>query len=421
MLIEAELAPGRTRVLVNKQTPGPHPRPARLRSGSRVFAPDDLELVKGGPAQPPALPRRRARWRCTRATTRCGPRSRRCSGSATPCSRQVRRPARRVGRRSPSTCGTPSWRRRATSSAGCGWRCASGWRRRSPTAYAAVAVGAEARARVTSATSRRGTAARAGWPPRWRGPSRRPRGAPPPSGPHRDDLALAVGGLPARTHASQGEQRSLALALRLAAHAVVDRHGRHGAGAAARRRVLRARPRRVRRAAGVAARRARRCSPPPPGLPAGAEPERIARASPRSTTPTAACGPRSPRRRARSRPAGRSADAGGGRPTRSPRPAPATRDRAIRRRSGRCSTGCWPAWGPRRRRPSPPCSSGGTSSPGCRWPTTAYPVSLEAGVLVVKVDDPLWATEWRYRQGEVLRRCDEVLGGPASSPGSTSG
>ena len=40
-------------------------------------------------------------------------------------------------------------------------------------------------------------------------------------GPHRDDLSLAVGRLPARTHASQGEQRSLALALRLAAHRAV--------------------------------------------------------------------------------------------------------------------------------------------------------------------------------------------------------
>lgn len=40
-------------------------------------------------------------------------------------------------------------------------------------------------------------------------------------GPHRDDLELSLGGLPARTHASQGEQRSLALALRLAAHEVV--------------------------------------------------------------------------------------------------------------------------------------------------------------------------------------------------------
>lgn len=42
-------------------------------------------------------------------------------------------------------------------------------------------------------------------------------------GPHRDDLELVLGGLPARTHASQGEQRSLALALRLAAHELVTR------------------------------------------------------------------------------------------------------------------------------------------------------------------------------------------------------
>lgn len=42
-------------------------------------------------------------------------------------------------------------------------------------------------------------------------------------GPHRDDVELSLGDLPARTHASQGEQRSLALALRLAAHEVVTR------------------------------------------------------------------------------------------------------------------------------------------------------------------------------------------------------
>jgi DNA replication and repair protein RecF len=40
-------------------------------------------------------------------------------------------------------------------------------------------------------------------------------------GPHRDDVGLGIGGQPARTHASQGEQRTLALALRLAAHRVV--------------------------------------------------------------------------------------------------------------------------------------------------------------------------------------------------------
>ena len=40
-------------------------------------------------------------------------------------------------------------------------------------------------------------------------------------GPHRDELVVTIDGLPSRTHASQGEQRSLALALRLAAHRVV--------------------------------------------------------------------------------------------------------------------------------------------------------------------------------------------------------
>ena len=45
-------------------------------------------------------------------------------------------------------------------------------------------------------------------------------------GPHRDELNLSLDGLPARTHASQGEQRSLALALRLAAHQLAtDRLG----------------------------------------------------------------------------------------------------------------------------------------------------------------------------------------------------
>ena len=37
-------------------------------------------------------------------------------------------------------------------------------------------------------------------------------------GPHRDDMTICLDGLPARSHASQGEQRSIALALRLAQH-----------------------------------------------------------------------------------------------------------------------------------------------------------------------------------------------------------
>jgi DNA replication and repair protein RecF len=41
-------------------------------------------------------------------------------------------------------------------------------------------------------------------------------------GPHRDEWQLGIDGLDARTHASQGEQRSLALALRLAGHTAVQ-------------------------------------------------------------------------------------------------------------------------------------------------------------------------------------------------------
>ena len=44
-------------------------------------------------------------------------------------------------------------------------------------------------------------------------------------GPHRDEILLSIAGAPARTQASQGEQRSLALALRLAADGVVRHAG----------------------------------------------------------------------------------------------------------------------------------------------------------------------------------------------------
>jgi len=44
-------------------------------------------------------------------------------------------------------------------------------------------------------------------------------------GPQRDDMVITLGGLPARLQASQGEQRSLALALRLAGHGLVTDQG----------------------------------------------------------------------------------------------------------------------------------------------------------------------------------------------------
>jgi len=40
-------------------------------------------------------------------------------------------------------------------------------------------------------------------------------------GPQRDEVSIGLNGLPARTHASQGEQRTLALAMRLAVHRLV--------------------------------------------------------------------------------------------------------------------------------------------------------------------------------------------------------
>lgn len=41
-------------------------------------------------------------------------------------------------------------------------------------------------------------------------------------GPHRDEVELTINELPARTHGSQGEQRTMALALRLAAHRLIS-------------------------------------------------------------------------------------------------------------------------------------------------------------------------------------------------------
>lgn len=46
-------------------------------------------------------------------------------------------------------------------------------------------------------------------------------------GPHRDDMVITLADLPARTHASQGEQRCIALALRLASHQLLTDTGGH--------------------------------------------------------------------------------------------------------------------------------------------------------------------------------------------------
>ncbi len=84
-------------------------------------------------------------------------------------------------------------------------------------------------------------------------------------------------------------------------------------------------------------------------------------------------------------------------------------DPAIRPRSDRCSIGSWPGSAcPRRRSDHAVRLVVGGRRPALA--DHAVPGSLEGGALLVRVAEPVWATEWRYRQGEVLRRCDELLG-----------
>lgn len=216
-LLEAELvASGRNRVLVNRQ------RLARSRDllgvlRVSVFTPDDLELVKGGPAE-----RRRyldttlvalhpkydaVRAEVERVLRQRGALLRQCGGCLDDA----------------AAITLDVWDAKLAEAGGELARLREALvERLQPAladAYAAVAVGAEARAAVTARYQRSWTGSLADALAAGRREDVR-RGTN-LVGPHRDELVLSVGGLPARTHASQGEQRSLALALRLAAHRVV--------------------------------------------------------------------------------------------------------------------------------------------------------------------------------------------------------
>lgn len=219
VLIEAEIVGGRSRVQVNKQR---LPRARDLLGHVRVtvFAPEDLELVKGGPAErrrylDDVLVSLHPRYDLVRTEVDRVLRQRNA------LLRQVR------GRLDQSAELTLDVFDAKLAEAGeelARLRVAL-TERLSPAvreAYAAVAAGAEARAEVAldheSAWHGRegglaGALAAARADDLRRGSTT--------VGPHRDDLALTIGGLPARSHASQGEQRSLAVALRLASHRVV--------------------------------------------------------------------------------------------------------------------------------------------------------------------------------------------------------
>jgi DNA replication and repair protein RecF len=214
-LLEAELrAVGRDRVQVNRQ---PLRRARDLLGTLRVtvFSPDDLELVKGGPAE-----RRRF---VDDTLVACAPRHdatradldrilrqrttllRQAAGRLTPeieatldvwdakltevGERLAEARAQLVARLEPVVA--KAYDEVASTAANVTLHYDAPWRAEGLAAALAAARHDDVRRAVTTV------------------------------GPHRDELALTIGGLPARTHASQGEQRSLALALRLGSHAVV--------------------------------------------------------------------------------------------------------------------------------------------------------------------------------------------------------
>jgi len=214
LLVEAELSrSGRDRVLVNRQ---PLRRTHDLTAALlvTVFSPDDLSLVKGGPAE---------RRRYLDATL----------GDLHPGNNALRAEVDRIlrqrtallrqsaGRLTPEVAVTLDvWDTKlATSGTALAEAREALVARLEPEvakAYGQVA-GAAADVRLRYARTWEGPLADA--LARARDEDLR-RGVT-TVGPHRDELVLTIGSLPARTQASQGEQRSLALALRLAAHAAV--------------------------------------------------------------------------------------------------------------------------------------------------------------------------------------------------------
>lgn len=225
LLIEAELRPsGRDRVQVNRQ---PLRRTRDLLGALQVtvFAPDDLELVKGGPAARRRYlddllvslhPRHDAtQTELDRVLKQRNALLRQAAGRATP---EVTTTLDVWDAKLAAVAETlVSARRGLTAALG-------------PLVAASYAqVAGAARLRGSSVEVELSYAAS------WVGPldealrRARPedlRRAVSTVGPHRDDVELRIGGLPTRTHASQGEQRSLALALRLGGHRLVtDRIG----------------------------------------------------------------------------------------------------------------------------------------------------------------------------------------------------
>jgi len=215
ILLEAELvASGRNRVLVNRQ---PLKRARDLLGVLRVtvFSPDDLELVKGGPAE-------RRRY-LDDALVASHPRFDALGSEVDKVLRQRNALLKGAGGRLDESAAftLDVWDAKLVESGG-----ALALARQNLLDRLAPVL-----SQTYDAVANRPAEVTAAYVADWAGvglaealaASRKDdvRRGVSTVGPHRDDVELRLAGLPARTHASQGEQRSLALAHRLAAHNVI--------------------------------------------------------------------------------------------------------------------------------------------------------------------------------------------------------
>jgi DNA replication and repair protein RecF len=214
LLLEAEiLVTGRDRTLVNRQ---PLKRARDLLGALRVsvFSPDDLDLVKGGPAS-------RRRYLDTTLVS-AHPRNDGLLGDLERILRQRNALLKQAGGRLSAEIGTTL----------------DVWDAKLAQAGTAVVEAREELvgwlepeiAKAYDHVAHSAADVSVGYRRSWDGPLADALAAGRTDdvrrglslvGPHRDDLELSIGALPSRTHASQGEQRSLALAMRLGAHGVV--------------------------------------------------------------------------------------------------------------------------------------------------------------------------------------------------------
>lgn len=215
ILVEAELvASGRNRVLVNRQ---PLKRARDLLGVLRVtvFAPDDLELVKGGPSE-------RRRY-LDDALVASHPRYDALRAEVDKVLKQRNALLKGAGGRLDESAAftLDVWDAKLVESGG---RLAEARRalldRLVPVLARTYDAVANRPADVTASYEADWAAAGLG-PALARSRADDVRRGVSTVGPHRDDVELRLAGLPSRTHASQGEQRALALALRLAAHHVI--------------------------------------------------------------------------------------------------------------------------------------------------------------------------------------------------------